>query len=78
MALSGREVIWGSCRRNQLLQDMWQTGRGGTFREEGNSPDGFPPSLSLLRLILPDQSLMPAVSTLHASGAQVSSIPPRI
>lgn len=44
----------------------------------GGSPDGFPPSFSLLRLILPDQSLVPTASTVHAGGAQVSHILPRI
>lgn len=50
-------------RRDQLLQGVLQVRRG--FGEEWDPPDSFPPSF-VLRLILPDQSLMPATSAIRA------------
>lgn len=52
--------------------------QGGATGEDGDPPDGFPPFFSLLRLILPDQSLMPTPSAIPAGGAQVSHMLPGV
>lgn len=71
----GAEMIWG---QGELSFCRVCCRQGEAFGEEGDPSDGFPPSFSLLRLSLPDQSLMPAPSATLAVAAQTSHILPSI
>ena len=62
------EMIWRQGESNFWLVCCWW---GRPFGDEKDPPDVFSPSFFLLRLTLPDQSLMPTAAAIQAGGVQV-------